>query len=94
MIAFTVTSEPVGTPRPRAAVGGGSLLTHETVTYGVTRLRSCWRSVTRSPRALGEWKPLLGPLSVIVGVFLCLPASIPKRDRLTARPRQVRQACP
>lgn len=56
-------------------------------TYRVTRLRPCATSARRPhTRALGKREPLSSPLSVIVEVFLRQPASVPKWDRLMARP--------
>ena len=40
----------------------------------------------RGLAALGSAEPFAGPLAVTVVVFLRMPGSVPKRDRLTAVP--------
>jgi Holliday junction resolvase RusA-like endonuclease len=49
--------------------------------------QAAWRIREHVTVALGaDWEPLAGPIRLDVTVWLAQPASMPKRDRLTARP--------
>ncbi len=81
-LSFTVPVEPVPMARPRVALRGGR-------PHGYTptkTARSCWEIRQCALAALGSAEPFAGPLSVTVVVFLRMPGSVPKRDRLTALP--------
>ncbi len=85
MIHFTVTvpDRPVATARPRVAVRGGRA-------HGYTPSRTAeavWRIRQTVTAQLGpNWEPLSGPIRLSVTAWLPQPASMSKRDRLTARP--------
>ena len=81
-VAFTVYCEPVAQGRPRVAVRGGK-------PHGYQPARSAqaaWEIRQSARAALGAQEPFSGPLSVTITVYIRQPASIPKRDRLTAQP--------
>ena len=80
---FTIPDAPVAAARPRVAVRGGRA-------HGYTPTRTSeavWRIREHVTAELGPtWSPLSGPIRLTATVWLPQPASIPKRDRLTARP--------
>lgn len=81
-LAFVVYAEPVAMPRPRVAVRGGKphgyIPTHAA--------QAGWEIRQQATEALGDAEPFSGPVAVEVTVYIRQPASIPKRDRLTAMP--------
>ena len=83
MIQISVPDEPVAAARPRVAVRGGRA-------HGYTPSRTAeavWRIRQAAVAAVGpDWVPLDGPLRLIVVVYVRVPVSLPKRDRLAARP--------
>lgn len=48
--------------------------------------RACWEIRLAAAHALGSRHPFLGPVRLTVTAYVRQPASIPKRDRLTALP--------
>ncbi|HUZ70388.1 MAG TPA: RusA family crossover junction endodeoxyribonuclease [Candidatus Saccharimonadales bacterium] len=82
---FTIPDAPVAAARPRVAVRGGR-------PHGYMPARTAqaaWRIREHVTAALGaSWAPLSGPLALAVVVYLPMPASIPKRERSTARPER------
>lgn len=81
-LSFTVPAEPVAMPRPRVAVRGGR-------PHGYTpphAAQAQWEIRQRALAAMGGSPPMQGPLRVTVTAWLRQPASIAKRDRLTALP--------
>ncbi len=81
-LAFVVVADPVAMPRPRVAVRGGR--PHGYIPAHAAR--AMWEIRQAALGALGDQEPLVGPLAVTVTAWLRMPASIPKRDRLTAMP--------
>ena len=82
MIRFEVIADPVPMPRPRVAVRGG-----RAHAYAPSHASAAmWQIRQAAIAALGDGEPLVGPLAVTVTAYLRQPASIPKRDRLTALP--------
>ena len=82
MIRFEVRADPVPMPRPRVAVRGGRA--HAYVPSHASE--ALWQIRQAAVAALGDGEPFAGPVSVEVIAYLRQPASIPKRDRLTALP--------
>ncbi len=81
-VAFTVPAEPTPQARPRVAVRGG-----KAHAYQPTRsAQAQWEIRQQATAALGDQEPFTGPIGVTVAVYVRQPASIPKRDRLTAQP--------
>ena len=80
---FVVPDAPVAAGRPRVAVRAG-----RAHAYTPTRTsEAVWRIREHVAAELGpDWTPLGGPVRLTVNVWLPQPASIAKRDRLTARP--------
>lgn len=81
-ISFAVQAEPVPMARPRVAVRGGK--PHAYVPTGSAMAAYEIRQAALS--ALGDAAPLSGPVVVTATAYVRMPASIPKRDRLTALP--------
>jgi Holliday junction resolvase RusA-like endonuclease len=81
-LAFEGISDPVAMPRPRVAVRGGKA--HGYIPSHASQ--AMWEIRQAAIAALGDVEPLSGALSVTVTAYLRPPASIPKRDRLTALP--------
>ncbi len=48
--------------------------------------RACWEIRLAAAHALGSRQPFAGPVRLTVTAYVRQPASIPKRDRLTALP--------
>jgi Holliday junction resolvase RusA-like endonuclease len=82
VIRFEVPAEPVAMPRPRVAVRGGRA--HGYVPSHASE--AMWQVRQCALAALGDQAPLSGPLSVDIVAWVRMPANIPRRDRLTARP--------
>ena len=75
---FIVVHEaPVPKARPR--LGKGRVFTPRTTELAEHHIRETWA------REVGG-EPVAGPVRLTVTVYLRQPASLPKRDRLTARP--------
>ena len=81
-LSFEVTADPVAMPRPRVALRGGKA--HGYVPTHAAE--AMWQIRQAAIAALGQAEPFTGPLAVIVTAYLRQPASIPKRDKLTALP--------
>ena len=81
-LRFEVIADPVAMPRPRVAVPGGKA--HAYVPTHAAE--AMWQIRQAAIAALGDEQPFAGPLIVTVTAYLRQPASIPKRDRLTAMP--------
>jgi Holliday junction resolvase RusA-like endonuclease len=75
--AITVHTPPVPKARPR--LGRGRVFTPRTTELAEHRIRETFE------REVGG-APLAGPIELHVVVYLAQPASLAKRDRLTARP--------
>ena len=82
LLTFTVPDEPVAMPRPRVAVRGGKA--HGYTPTGAQA--AMWRIRQSAETALGDRPRFDGAVVVTVVAFVRMPASIPKRDRLTALP--------
>ncbi len=81
-VSFEVIADPVAMPRPRVAVRGGKA--HGYVPTHAAE--AMWQIRQAAIAALGQAEPFTGPLAFTVVVFLRMPGSVPKRDRLTAMP--------
>ena len=81
-LAFTVYSEPVPMARPRVAVRGGRAHAY----VPARTAQAAWEIRQAALIVLGSTEPFAGPLAVEVTAYLRQPASIPKRDKLTALP--------
>ncbi len=82
---FTVPDAPVAAGRPRVTVRGGR--PHGYVPAKTAQ--AAWRIREHVTAALGaSWTPLSGPVALAVVIYVPMPASIPKRERLTARPER------
>jgi Holliday junction resolvase RusA-like endonuclease len=80
---FSIPDVPVAAARPRVATRGGR--PHGYVPAKTAR--ATWAIREHVAAQLGsDWQPLVGPLRVTVTVWLRQPTSVPKRNRLTARP--------
>jgi len=82
MIRFTVEAQPVPMARPRVAVRGGRAHGY----IPAKTAQAAWEIRQCALVALGDQEPLSGALRVGVVAYLRQPASIPKRDKLTAMP--------
>ena len=81
-LTFEVIADPVPMARPRVALRGGR--PHGYVPTKTTR--PCWEIRQAAIAALGDGEPFSCPVAVSVTAWVRMPASIPKRDRLTALP--------
>jgi len=81
-LSFEVIAEPLPMARPRVALRGGRA--HAYVPGRTAQ--AAWQIRQAAIAAMGDQAPLSGPLSVEIVAWVRMPASIPKRDRLTARP--------
>ena len=82
LLTFTVPDEPVAMPRPRVAVRGGKA--HGYVPTKASE--AMWRIRQAAVAALGDRPRFEGAVLLTVVAFVRMPASVPKRDRLTALP--------
>ena len=82
LLTFIVPDEPVPMPRPRVAVRGG-----KAHAYTPTKAsEAMWRIRQSATQALGDRPRFEGAVQLTVVAFVRQPASIAKRDRLTALP--------
>jgi len=82
---FTIPDAPVASGRPRVAVRGGRPHGY----MPAKTAQAAWRIREHVTAELGPtWTPLGGPIALAVVVYVPMPASIPKRERLTARPER------
>ena len=82
---FTIPDAPVAAARPRVTVRGGRPHGY----MPAKTAQAAWRIREHVTAALGaSWTPLSGPVALAVVIYLPMPASIPKRERLTARPER------
>lgn len=82
LLTFTVPDEPVAMPRPRVAVRGGKA-------HGYTPTKASeamWRIRQAAVAALGDRPRFEGAVQLTAVAYVRQPASIAKRDRLTALP--------
>ncbi len=82
ILRFSVMSDPVPMPRPRVVTQRGK--SHGYIPTAAAR--ACWEIRMAAARALGDLPRFAGPVQVTVAVYLRQPGTIPKRDRLKARP--------
>ena len=81
-IELIVHDDPVAMPRPRVMLRQGR--PHAYVPTHASA--AMWRIRQAAAEALGQRPPLLGPVEVLVEVFLHPPASLPKKMRGHAQP--------
>ena len=83
LLHVVVLDEPVASARPRVVTRGG----HAHAYMPSKTVRAQWRIREALTTAAGvDWCPLTEPVRLTVTAFVRMPASIPKRSRLTALP--------
>jgi Holliday junction resolvase RusA-like endonuclease len=82
-LRVTILNEPIASARPRVVTRGG----HAHAYMPSKTVQAQWRIREALTAAAGpDWCPLAGPVRLTVTAYVRMPASIPKRDRLTALP--------
>ena len=81
-LEFSVLTDPLPMPRPRVVTQRGQ--SHGYIPTAAAR--ACWEIRLAAAHALGGRQPFAGPVRLTVTAYVRQPASIPKRDRLTALP--------